>query len=127
MVCSNSLVFEPEEMRKPLIRFYLRYMPDVPSTLELQPRGAPKLKAEAASRTLGFKCWRHAEMKPSGIIGPYKVVGGNKPQPADTLALHCVSFVHTEPSDALPLIEKLFRIAKQAAEGPARLGRELLR
>ena len=127
MVCSNSLMVEPDEQRQPIVRYYFRAMGAPPGELAIEPRGAPRLKAGAAGRTIAFRCWRRAEMKAGGVIGPYTIVGGKRAEPPESLALTCISFVHTPPADVLPLITQLWHIQQKAMEGSARVGHELLK
>ena len=126
MVCSNSVIFEPEELRSPVLRFHFHTMHEPPREFSIDTKGLPRAKATAVAKTIAFSSWRRVEMKAGGVIGPYKTVGPKKPVPPSELSLICISFVHTPPADVLPLTTQLFTIAQKARKGSMRAGKELL-
>lgn len=72
-MCSRSLVFEPQDLKKPLIKFPFKSMTtNVESFSRLYARNYRTLVD--ISRYFTFECTNYFEMKSDSIIGPYKFV-----------------------------------------------------
>ena len=81
-LCSRSLIFEPNDERKPLYKFAFKAIDSVVEPFHLRREEADECKSSAGklpSGYLTFTCTNYAEMKENNRVCPYRTVdnGGN--------------------------------------------------
>ena len=76
-VCSRSLIFEPNDERKPLYKFAFKAINSVVEPFHLRREEADECRSSSGklpSGFLTFTCTNYAEMKENNHVGPYRTV-----------------------------------------------------
>lgn len=77
-LCSKSLIFEPIELRRPLIKFPLKLLTSKVENFRLKPSEQKQCSVEV-SGFFTFTCSSYFEMKGNDKVGPYRQVDANSP------------------------------------------------
>ena len=83
-LCTKSLIFEPSDGRKPLIKFPFRFMPGGVSEYTLSSSQKSQCTIET-SGFFSFSCATLYEMKEDGKIGPYKQIDCDPIEPRELI------------------------------------------
>ena len=76
-LCSRSLIFEPNDERKPLYKFAFKAIDSVVEPFHLRREEADECRSSTGklpSGFLTFTCTNYAEMKENNHVGPYRTV-----------------------------------------------------
>ena len=106
-LCSQSIVFEPNDSTRPIVRIPFAKM-------DSQPREYPSSSDLSGATSTGsfepmcveFHSSRHIVMKAQNIIGPFTVVSVG--------TLFRFTFLHSSPSSLVDLCQRLFHVLHQA-------------
>ena len=106
-LCSQSIVFEPIDSTRPIVRIPFAKM-------DSQPKEYPSSTDLSAATSTGsfepmcveFHSSRHIAMKEKNIIGPFTVVS--------VATLFRFTFLHSSPSSLVDLCQRLFKVLHQA-------------
>jgi factor associated with neutral sphingomyelinase activation len=99
-LCSQSVVFEPNDVARPIIRCSFNRMESPPKEYPNKTED-PELKSFEAM-TVEFEASRHGVMKANNAISPF-----------DTVSIHTLfrfTFLHSSPSSLVDLCKRLFTI-----------------
>ena len=76
-LCSRSLIFEPNDERKPLYKFAFKAIDSVVEPFHLRREEADECRSSSGKLPSGFMtftCTNYAEMKENNHVGPYRTV-----------------------------------------------------
>jgi len=76
-LCSRSIIFEPTDVRYPVLRFPYKYVVTEFQKFNLKPHEASQLSIQVTG-CFTFVCTQYHEMKAHNKIGPYKTIEYNK-------------------------------------------------
>jgi factor associated with neutral sphingomyelinase activation len=108
-LCSRSLVFEPNESSRGIVRFPFKRMKD-------SPREYPSDTGFEAM-CVEFSCKRHAVMKANNVVGPFESV---------PLPVRCrFTFLHSSPTSFVELCQNIFQLSINGKSGPSHATPEL--
>lgn len=111
-LCSGSLVFEPTDPSRGIVRCPFQKMDDAPVMVEQQQQQHPHSSAAAADAVcVDLLARRHMVMKSNNTIGPH-----------ESIAIPCrfrFAFLHSSPSAFVDLCQKLFAILSANTSRPS--------
>lgn len=104
-LCSRSLVFEPNESSRGIVRFPFKRM-------DASPREYPSESDTGfEAMCVEFLCKRHSVMLANNVVGPFESV---------TLPIRCrFTFLHSSPTSFVDLCQKIFQLSISGKNGPS--------
>ena len=119
-LCSRSLIFEPSDLRRPLIKFPLKMITSPVEKFRLKPTEEKQCSVEV-SGFFTFTCSSYFEMKANDKVGPFRQIDWNSPALASEFfadqdspspgAIRVVfAIVHSDLAQTLAKIQNLKKI-----------------
>jgi Beige/BEACH domain/PH domain associated with Beige/BEACH len=106
-VCSRSIIFEPSDIKRPLLKFPYRTITSELETFRLKPEEILQCSV-TASGFATFRCSSYFELKGNDQIGPYKLVDCSSSQNHDDSETSFVfALVHTDSSAFFSTVRRL--------------------
>lgn len=109
-MCSRSLVFEPNESSRGIVRCPFKKM-------DASPREYPSDTPGFEAMCIEFSNKRHLVMKANNVIGPYESV--------HVPARFRYTFLHSSPTPFVELCHKIFTLCTSGKNGPSHATPEL--